>query len=103
MSDELMRRSLHRSLRARKSALRAEGRDVEKDEHRWRRHFAVSCLADEDTAEDVQLRDWDLKKLGVHPLWVRNFKQDLPRRLEEAALALMPARRESERAAPTGA
>src|SRR5262245_55584557 len=78
MTDELMRRALYRSLKERKEALRRERADDK--EKRWRRHYAVveAC----DRADVNTLRDRDLKMLGVNPLWVTDFRIDLPRRLK---------------------
>jgi hypothetical protein len=78
MADELMRRSLYRSLKERKDALRREGADNQ--EKRWRRHYAVVKVCKRACVNT--LRDRDLRMLGVNPLWVSNFEVDLPRRLE---------------------
>jgi hypothetical protein len=84
MTDELMRRSLYRSLKERTSALQAEGVKLEANEDKWRRHFAVAPF---DPSVN-KVRDCYFKMLGVKPLWVEDFHADLPKRLSQLDVAI---------------
>jgi hypothetical protein len=83
MKDQLMRRSLYRSLREREAALKAEKRTEEELPERLQRHYAVFLNAK--TEGERFCRENDLESLGVTPLWVSDFDRDLPDKLEALA------------------
>lgn len=80
MADPLVRRALYRTLRERESDLKAKYGEEVVPEKKLRRHFAVLKL-DDDPARN-ELRGAELSQLGVWPLWVESYDDELRSRLE---------------------
>lgn len=84
MKDELMRRALFRAEREHERALRAEtGSSTSHSE--LPRHYAVLEKTDDRQADFIER---DLAVLGVRPVWVADFEDDLPRQLRALARTL---------------
>ncbi len=90
MTDELMRRTLYRSREERRKAYEAErsceeGANEKKAAEGVLRHFAVvprqSDTCAPQLSDEEMLIEADLERLGVRPLWVADFKKELPGRI----------------------
>jgi hypothetical protein len=80
MSDELVRRALLRSRHERWRDLRAERSNRESREERWRRQYAVMKDPKDDAMKEAQ--NATLARLGVWPLWVSDYENDLLQRMQ---------------------
>jgi hypothetical protein len=82
MTDDLIRRALHRSCRERTEDYSAKKSGKPLKETVRRRHFAVTRLHKDN--EVNQVRNQSAAALGLWPLWVEDYDRDLPTRLREA-------------------
>ena len=81
MTDELVRRALHRSCLERMAHHTAKRSGKLESEETLRKHFAVMPLSGDDLV-DRALNE-SAATLGVWPLWVRDFDKDLPAKLQQ--------------------
>lgn len=80
MADQLIRRALYRTQREREADLKAKYGEEVVPEKKLRRHFAVLRLDEKYPARN-ELRSAEFSQLGVWPLWVRNYHDELGGRL----------------------
>src|SRR5690606_15621534 len=83
MNDELIRRALHRSCRERAEHYSNKKGGEPLKERRRRQHFAVMLLSGNGDVD--RRRNESAAMLGVWPLWVRDYRKDLPARIAAAA------------------
>lgn len=83
MTDELVRRALHRSCLERVAHHMAKRFREQESEDVRRKHFAIMLWSGDDLV-DRALND-SAATLGLWPLWVRDFAKDLPARLQQVA------------------
>lgn len=87
MTDTLVRRALYRSREERIIDARAEEGSKRRLSRKLRpRHFAVRKLLGNEAARETVVRSYELMDLDV--LWVRDFDNDLRKRLEALRRAL---------------
>jgi hypothetical protein len=78
MTDELIRRALHRTYHQHLADIQAEGKYDKVPEEKKRRHFAVMLQPSD--PDVTQILNASLGSLGVWPLWLNDFGE-LPSRL----------------------
>jgi SIR2-like domain len=83
MTDELMRRSLHRSFEEITVALQSEGKVLNEAKKLARRHYAI--IKEEHDENSKALRKLDLSLLGVNTLWVKEWAE-IPDRLQALSI-----------------
>jgi len=83
MTDELMRRSLHRSFEEITTALQSEGKGPNEARKLARRHYAIIKAEHDENSND--LRKLDLSLLGVNTLWVKEWTE-IPKRLQALSI-----------------
>lgn len=84
MTDELVRRALRRSMRERLLHYQSEHPTRLIPESRWRRQFALVQWKPKRWLNEAVNANFAF--LGVWPLWVKNFRKDVLRRMDEVGL-----------------